>query len=173
MSTPRASERRTNAIFSPSGDQGEVAMASRVGGLLVSLRSPVPPLGLGCSSRRNAPPPVVAADRRIFGGQGALPAWGQASWIALRRLSPDFQVLVDVVRPNGHRRRSLGQGESPAWSPDGRFLAVSASCNPEGSSTTIYVMAPDGSGRRAVLPCPLPSGRARGRGVSPTTSTGG
>jgi Tol biopolymer transport system component len=31
---------------------------------------------------------------------------------------------VWIVRPDGRKRQRLGRGESPAWSPDGRFLTV-------------------------------------------------
>jgi TolB protein len=57
-----------------------------------------------------------------------------------------LDATVRVVNPDGTGDTGLGQGHSPAWSPDARKIVFVG--NPEGFETSlIYSMNADGSGR--------------------------
>lgn len=73
--------------------------------------------------------------------------------------SPDGERLagvrggrVFVVPAEGGRRRAVTRGGSPAWSPDGAWIAfMDGVTGGERHATGIFVVRPDGSGRREVF----------------------
>jgi Tol biopolymer transport system component len=60
---------------------------------------------------------------------------------------------IFVMPANGAVARSLGEGLSPAWSPNGRLIAFDAIVN---RNDDIWVMRPDGRARRRVTTSPAP-----------------
>lgn len=89
-------------------------------------------------------------------------------------LPSDVPVLAAVASPSGDRTvvhlmgrglwlvtaggdvRSLGEGEAPAWSPDGRYLAFTVTAD-DGyaiTSADLHVVRADGSDRRVLSPTP-------------------
>jgi Tol biopolymer transport system component len=89
------------------------------------------------------------------------PAWSpDGTRLALRvaQLEPsapgDTNVVVTPVDSPGVT--VLGPGANPVWSPDGLQLAMTVS---EGGSTSVWVEAPDGSGRRQVTDVAIASAR--------------
>ena len=58
-----------------------------------------------------------------------------------------FAGEVWVMNADGTGTRSLGDGLSPAWSPNGRWIAFDVSVD---RNSDIWVVRPDGSGRRRV-----------------------
>jgi len=56
-----------------------------------------------------------------------------------------------LVNPDGSGERDLGDGTTPAWSPDGSRLAYTA-----GDARAIYVVDADGTNQRVVVRCDEP-----------------
>lgn len=67
---------------------------------------------------------------------------GRRMVMAVARSSADHRM--HVVHIDGSRRRSLGKGRDPAWSPDGRRIAFH-------DASGIWVVRPNGSGRRLLV----------------------
>jgi Tol biopolymer transport system component len=63
------------------------------------------------------------------------------------RLAFFYANEIWVMDADGSNARSLGAGLSPSWSPNGRRLAFDAVVN---QNYDVWVMAPDGRGRRRV-----------------------
>jgi dipeptidyl aminopeptidase/acylaminoacyl peptidase len=60
---------------------------------------------------------------------------------------------VILMPSNGRRKRSIGGGADPAFSPNGhRIAAVRVSCGLENCGTRVISFARDGTDRRAVTP---------------------
>jgi Tol biopolymer transport system component len=58
---------------------------------------------------------------------------------------------IVLVNPDGSGESEIGEGSTPAWSPDGSYLAYTA-----GDASAIYVVDADGTNRRAVVRCDEP-----------------
>jgi YVTN family beta-propeller protein len=97
---------------------------------------------------------------RAFGGPDTRPAGEVANGkIAVAREGCDGDVLmcrepahIVLVNPDGSGERDIGEGTTPAWSPDGSRLAFTA-----GDGRAIYVVDADGTNRTAVVRCEEPS----------------
>jgi Tol biopolymer transport system component len=106
----------------------------------------------GCGSQRSvegsAPDAHRADDADLDSG-----------WIvyqAIRHGVPDLRL----VRPDGSEDRSIpgapdGNRLHPDWSPDGRWLAFDSN-DPTTQVSQIYIVKPDGSDQRLLLPCEDP-----------------
>ena len=90
----------------------------------------------------------------------ALPASAPGEGLWLPRWSPDGTRLaltsvegrIAVVAVDGSRRQDLGPGDTPAWSPDGRWIAYAgASAGLEYTTRDLHLVAADGSGGRLRL----------------------
>jgi TolB protein len=69
------------------------------------------------------------------------------------RLAYFYASQIWVMNADGTDARSLGNGLSPVWSPNGRMLAFDALAN---RNYDIWVMRPDGSARRRITTNPAP-----------------
>jgi TolB protein len=69
------------------------------------------------------------------------------------RLAYFYANEIWVMNADGSGARSLGPGLSPAWSPNGRFIAFDALAN---RNYDVWVMRPDGTGRRRVTTSAAP-----------------
>jgi TolB protein len=83
---------------------------------------------------------------------------------------PTFNNAIYVARANGSRPRRLtatnGDSLDPTWGPKGGFIAYSAA---SGINSRIWIMRPDGSGKRPVTDGPLdaePSWSPNGRSIA-------
>jgi YVTN family beta-propeller protein len=96
---------------------------------------------------------------RAFGGPDTRPAGAVANGkIAVAREGCDGDVFlcrepahIVLVNPDGSGERDIGQGSTPAWSPDGSRLAFTA-----GDGRAIYVVDAEGMNRTAVVRCDEP-----------------
>jgi TolB protein len=60
---------------------------------------------------------------------------------------------IMVMRPDGSGKRELAYSHSTdviSWSPDGRWIAYEAYCCDPNSRPAVYIVHPDGSGRRLI-----------------------
>ena len=69
------------------------------------------------------------------------------------RLAYFYAAELWSIPADGAEGRPLGPGLSPAWSPNGRLIAFDALVN---RNDDVWVMRPDGSGRRRVTRNPAP-----------------
>jgi Tol biopolymer transport system component len=80
----------------------------------------------------------------LAGGSAA----GGAAANGLIAFTSDFDEIsprgIWVVRPDSSGLRRIGDGSQPAWSPDGRHLALT-------DDDDVFVMASDGTGRRKLI----------------------
>jgi len=68
---------------------------------------------------------------------------GELAFVTRRKVEDHGETIV-VIDPHTSDRRAIAQGISPAWSPDGQWLAYTA-------LDGIYLIQRDGTGRRRLL----------------------
>jgi Tol biopolymer transport system component len=79
------------------------------------------------------------------------PAWSRRGWIAFTHGTSTRGGRVDVVGAKGSPRRRIGAGAAPAWSPNGRTLAVVR-------NGEIWLSDPTGAHRRRLVRAALDPG---------------
>lgn len=81
------------------------------------------------------------------------PCWSSdGTRIAYTRLFPGEKAEVRIVQADGSDDVRLVDGAaSPAWSPDGKSIAV-VKFNTDGKTGQLVVVAPDGTGERMLVP---------------------
>jgi Tol biopolymer transport system component len=103
---------------------------------------------------------VILRSRPFAGDNNEMVASPDGLQIAFRRensplASPAGGIALFVMRSDGsHVRRitpwSLKAGDHPDWSPDGRWILFRSNENGDFLDSQLYVVHPDGSGRRPV-----------------------
>lgn len=106
---------------------------------------------------------VLATDAQRFPENVPL-AWSpDGAWLSFPAVNTQAHVLeVNVVKPDGSERLSLGNGWAVSWSPKADLLAFEAS---DDSIATVEIVAPDGTVRASSqepygTPVWSPDGRA-------------
>ncbi len=87
------------------------------------------------------------------------PAWSKDGWIAfVRTVPPSKDSAIWVIRSDGSGAHEVVHGyrlRSPAWSPDGTMLALTANLDPKGTSGyDVAIVRPDGSGYERLTTSP-------------------
>jgi Tol biopolymer transport system component len=101
------------------------------------------------------------------------PAWSPTGdWIAFNRPNQNgYNATVWLVHPDGSQPHPIGEGNGPAWSPDGkRLVAEEVQSDEEGgvAQAQLDVFGLDGSGRQTIFTSP-----DRGQPHSPAWSPNG
>src|SRR5438445_676506 len=82
-------------------------------------------------------------------------AWGpDGEHLAVVRRSDTDQPLSDsivVVRSKSGEQHTISKGDSPAWSPDGQWIAYLVNHSRTRDDVTIELIHPDGSGERELF----------------------
>jgi Tol biopolymer transport system component len=88
----------------------------------------------------------------------ATPAWSPDNGSLV--LQRDGELVVIDLKTG--KRRALAQGGAPSWSPDGAWIAFSAT---ERDTVTLQMVHPDGTARREVFRSRATGTRRRGRSL--------
>jgi TolB protein len=104
-------------------------------------------------------PRVVTSSRR-FDADLNRPVWSpDGARVAYEYAHPTtdggLRVALRTVSADGGRSRqvtpfSLGAGDGPDWSPDGRWLSFRTHADSDGAPSDLDVIHPDGTGRRGL-----------------------
>ena len=100
--------------------------------------------------------PDGSGRRRVVRSEYYSSKFGAGEAVEWAPSSTRLAVVADVERlvsmtPTGKRRRTIGRGFDPAWSPDGRWLVVTVYSIPERFATRLWVVRADGSGRTPLI----------------------
>jgi Tol biopolymer transport system component len=100
----------------------------------------------------------TVARSRPFAADLLYPVWSPDGERIAYQYSPSVadgppRAALRVVSADGGRSRqitpyTLGAGDHPDWSPDGRWIVFRSHAEPEGPRSDLEVIHPDGSGRR-------------------------